>query len=202
MPYDSFKRDEPVEIFSATKIVFKEENNIFTKKRGRKKGSLDKKKRVKYGTRKVGVLENDKNKRGRKNLETVGSKLTFNPDPYKNGWEIKLLSNASKRHKLKTPEIEDVKVILNVTFEIMNGGAIQSNLIESKNSLLKRYLDVLGLKDVYQADYLTGTIFYARGDMEECPWREDISNYPVRASLGFNNMLMFFSPDKTKIEVN
>ena len=84
----------------------------------------------------------------------------------------------------------------------MNGGAIQSNLIESKNSLVKRYLQSLGLKNIYQADYLLGANLYARGDMEECPWNEDITNYSVRTTLGFNNMLMFFSPDISKIEVN
>ena len=202
LPYDAFKRDEPVEIFSATKIVHNKEDNIVKKKRGRKRGSKDTKKRVKYGTRKVGVLENDEKKRGRKNLETVGAKLSFNPDPYKNGWDIKLLSNASKKHNLLTPDFESLKIILNVTFEIMNGGFIQSNLIESKNSLVKRYLKSLGLKNVYQADYLVGTNFYARRDMEECPWIEDETNYSTRTSLGFNNMLMFFSPNKSKIEVN
>ena len=71
--------------------------------------------------------------RGRKNLEKVGSKLVFNPDPYKNGWEPKLISQASKRHKLMNPDLETIKKMLNVTFEIMNGGFIQSNLIEAKN---------------------------------------------------------------------
>jgi len=202
LPYDAFMRDEAVEIFSATKTVQYQEDNIIKRRRGRKKGSKDKKKRKKYGTRKVGVLENDKKKRGRKSLETFGAKLTFNPDPYKNGWDVKLLSNASKKHNLKTPDLGNLKTILNVTFEIMNGGAIQSNLIESKNSLIKRYLKSIGLKNVYQADYLLGANLYARGDMEECPWNEDITNYSVRNSLGFNNMLMFFTPDKSKIEVN
>ena len=202
LPYDAFKRDKPVEIFAATKIVQHKENNLIKKQRGRKKGSKDKRKRKKYGTRRVGVLEDDKKKRGRKNLETVGSKLTFNPDPYKNGWDIKLLSNVSKKHNIKNPDLENLKIILNVTFEIMNGGSIQSNLIESKNSVIKRYLKPLGLKNVYQADYLVGATFYARGDMEKCPWSEDLTNYPIRTSLGFNNMLMFFSPDKSKIEVN
>ena len=202
LPYDAFLRDEPVQIFSATKTVQYLEDVLIKKKRGRKKGSKDKQKRKKYGTRKVGVLENDEKTRGRKNLETVGAKLTFNPDQYNNGWNVKLLSNASKKHNLKTPDLEILQTILNVTFEIMNGGAIQSNLIESKNSLVKRYLKSLGLKTVYQADYLLGVNLYARGDMEECPWNEDITNYSVRNSLGFNNMLMFFTPDKSKIEVN
>ena len=202
LPYDAFLRDEPVEIFSATKIVQNQEGSPIKKRRGRKKGSKDKKKRKKYGTRKVGVQENNKKKRGRKNLETVGAKLSFNPDPYKNGWNIKLLSNASKKHNLKTPDLENLKIILHVTFEIMNGGAIKSNLIESKNSNVKIYIQTLGLKNIYQADYLLGANLYARGDMEECPWNEDITNYSVRTTLGFNNMLMFFSPDISKIEVN
>ena len=202
LPYDAFLKDKPVKIFSATKIVQYQEDSFFKKGQGRKKGSKDKKKRKKYGTRKVGVLEEGKKKRGRKNLETVGAELTFNPDPYKNGWDVKLVKNASKKHNLKTPDLGNLKTILNVTFEIMNGGAIQSNLIESKNSLVKRYLKSLGLKTIYQADYILAVNLYARGDMEECPWKEDITNHSVRNSLGFNNMLMFFTPEKSKIEVN
>ena len=80
----------------------------------------------------------------------------------------------------------------------MNGGFIQSNLIESKNSLVKRYLKSLGLINVYKADYLVGTNFYARGDLEKCPWIEDETNYSTRTSLGFNNMLKVFHPINLK----
>ena len=201
LPYDSFVTDKLVEAFTATKITTKKEYNIFKKKRGRPKGYKNSKKRVKRGTKKIGTSEKDLKKRGRKNIEKEGAKLTFNPDPYQNGWNAQLISKASKRHKLITPSLESVDRLLNVTFEIMNGGAIQSNFIEAKNSLVKRFLPNLGLKNVYQYDYLLGTYLYAKNDMEECYWTDSNDDQSFKSSLGFDNLLLFFKPSKEKIEV-
>lgn len=201
LPYDAFINDKTVVAFTATKKTTKKVHNLFKKKRGRTKGYKNKKKRVKYGSRKIGTSEKDLKTRGRKNLEKVGAKLSFNSDPYKNGWDLKLLSEASKRHKLTNPDLETLKVLINVTYEIMNGGAIQSNFIESKNSIVKRFLPNLGLKNVYQYDYLLGAFLYSKNDMESCYWVEDNSEKAFKSSLGFNNFLMFYKPIKEEIEV-
>ena len=63
----------------------------------------------------------------------------------------------------------------------------QSNLIESKNRMVKRYLKHFGLKNVYQADYLDGTNFYTKGDLEECPRIEGTINYSTITLLVLSN---------------
>lgn len=102
---------------------------------------------------------------------------------------------------MTNPDLETIKKMLNVTFDIMNGGAIQSNFIEAKNIIVKRYLPNLGLKNVYQYDYLLGTFLYANNDMQECYWSTFDTEQSFNSSLGFNNLLMFFKPNKEKIEV-
>jgi hypothetical protein len=99
-------------------------------KRGRPKGKKDSKKRPKYGTVKNNKTKQELKQRGRKNLEDKGAKISFCPDPYKSGWNIKLTKNVSKRQNLINPDLKVISNLLNVTFDIMDGGAIQSNFIE------------------------------------------------------------------------
>ena len=99
------------------------------------------------------------------------------------------------------PDMKKVEMLLNVTHEIMNGGAIQSNFIESKNSVVKRFLFRIGLKTIYQYDYLLGANLFSKGDMKECYWNNPLSDSSFNNSLGFSKMLTLFSPDISKIEV-
>jgi hypothetical protein len=80
----------------------------------------------------------------------------------------------------------------------MDGGAIQSNFIESKNSAVKRILPKFGLKNVYQYDYLVGTNLLASGDMDKCYWDENIMSGSFNKSLGFSKMLMLFAQIELK----
>ena len=99
------------------------------------------------------------------------------------------------------PDMEIVETILDVTYEIMNGGAIQLNFIESKNSVVKRFLFRIGLKNIYQYDYLLGANLFANGDMKDCYWNNSIFNSSFDISLGFSKMLTLFTLNISKIEV-
>jgi hypothetical protein len=139
--------------------------------------------------------------RGRKNLEDKGDKISFCPDPYKSGWNLKLTKNVSKKQNLINPDLKVISNLLNVTFDIMDGGTIQFNFIESKNSVVKRNLSKFGLKNVYQYDYLLGANLFASGDMDECYWNKNITGSSFNNFFGFSKMLTLFQPDITKIEV-
>ena len=83
----------------------------------------------------------------------------------------------------------------------MGGGYIQSNLIEAKNSIVKRLISNIGLKSVYQYDFLLGTHFLARGDIDKCYWDNSSIEMNFSSNLGFGQMLQFFNPDKKEIKM-
>ena len=83
----------------------------------------------------------------------------------------------------------------------MNGGAIQSNLIESKNSVIKDIIPVHGLKGVHQYDYLVGTHLFANNELKCDIFTPTLMKYKPRSSLGFFHMLDFFKPESRQIEI-
>ena len=83
----------------------------------------------------------------------------------------------------------------------MNGGAIQSNLIESKNSVIKNILPDHGLKGVHQYDYLVGTYLFANEELKCDIFSQSTIKYKPRSSLGFYHMFDFFILDPTQIEI-
>ena len=201
LPYDAFLKDKEVQMNAAMKTTVYNEPELFKRKRGRPKGKKDSKKRPKYGTVKEKMLKRTLKKPGRKNLEEKGAQITFSSDPYVSGWNLKLIKNVSKRYNLVNPDMKNIKTLLDLTYEIMNGGAIQSNFIESKNSVVKRFLFNIGLKNIYQYDYLLGANLFSNGDMKDCYWNDSLFNSSFNNSLGFSKMLTLFSPDVSKIEV-
>ena len=201
LPYDAFLKDKDIQMNAAMKTTIIKEPEFFKRKRGRPKGKKDSKKRPKYGTVKEKMMKRSLKKPGRQNLEEKGAQITFNPDPYVSGWNLKLIKNASKKNNLMNPDMKNVKTLLDMTYEIMNGGAIQSNFIESKNSVVKRFLFRIGLKNIYQYDYLLGANLLSKGEMKECYWNDSIFNSTFNNSLGFSKLLTLFSPDISKIEV-
>jgi hypothetical protein len=74
--------------------------------------------------------------RGRKNLEGKGAKISFYPNHYKSGWKLKLTKNVSKKQNLINLDLKVISNLLNATFDIMDGEVIQTNFIESKNSVV------------------------------------------------------------------
>jgi transposase-like protein len=198
LPYDSFLKEQDVIMSATSKYIEIKEPELLKNKRGRPKGKKDTKKRLKYGAVKNSKTKQALKQRGRKNLEDKGAKISFCPDPYKSGWNLKLTKNVSKRQNLINPDLNIVSNILKVTFDIMDGGAIQSNFIESKNSAVKRILPKFGLKNVYQYDYLVGTNLLASGDMDKCYWDENIMSGSFNKSLGFSKMLMLFAQIELK----
>ncbi|MFV2014523.1 MAG: DDE-type integrase/transposase/recombinase, partial [Candidatus Heimdallarchaeota archaeon] len=134
IPYKSFleeKRVEGVGIKRKYKLYEKKESRG---SRGRPQGSKDKKKRRKKGESALEIDKKKLKKRGRKNLKEDGAKFTFEPFPYPNGWEAKFISQVSNDSNMIGPSMQEVNTLLSLTYEIMNGGYIQSNLIESKNN--------------------------------------------------------------------
>ena len=91
--------------------------------------------------------------------------------------------------------------MLTKAYSAMGGGFIQSNLIEAKNSIVKRLIKNIGLNTVYQYDYLLGTHSLARGDIDECYWENSVLEMNFKSNLGFDQMLNFFNLDKKEIRV-
>ena len=201
LPYNSFTTDGLIEVAAATKHVEFKELSPIKNSKGRPKGKKDSKKRAKYGSIKNKNKVKGLKKRGRKNLSEKGAKSIINSNPYENGWDPKITKNVSKKQNLVNPDLNVITTILNITFEIMNGGAIQSNLIESKNSLIKRILNKNSLKKVYQYEYITGAIFLGRKDVEKCYWEVNANHAIFNNSLGFSRMLTFFTPKSENVEV-
>ena len=201
LQYDSFLQEKHVEGYAIKKRVAIKDPNTLKKCRGRPKGSKDTKKRVKHGSKKGTKTRTSPQKRGPKNITESGLKLRFLPKPKRGHWCFKHLSPDDKIKNADLPNLNVLSKMLTKTYIVMGGKSIQSNLIESKNSVVKRLINKPGLKNVYQRDYLLGTHLLARGEIEECYWKSEELNVNFKNTLGFNNMLRLFTPDKTKIEV-
>lgn len=107
-----------------------------------------------------------------------------------------------KSANLQTPTIYELSTVLSVTYEVMSGGFIQSNFIESKNCVIKQLILGEGLKNVYQYDYLLGAHLLAKNDIDRCYWNFSNIEGNFRSTLGFTYLLNFFQPDYRKIIIN
>ena len=112
-----------------------------------------------------------------------------------------MISSISKIKDTDCPEINIISKMLTRTYSVTRGGFIQSNLIESKNSIVKRLINNIVLKSVYQYDHLLGTHYLARSDMDKCYWENFILEMKFNSELGFDQMLNFFNPDRKEIKV-
>lgn len=201
LPYDAFTKNKSVIGYVTKKQTIIRSSNIFKKKKGRPKGLKDTKKRAKYGSLKDLKSNRLLQKRGRKNIKKTGIKVSFLPKPRRGFWKVKFLSSISELKDSEYPRINTLSKILTKTYSVMGGRYIQSNLIEVKNSVVKRLINNIGLKTVYQYDYLLGTHFLARGDMDECYWEDSNQEINFSNNIGFNQMLSLFRPDKKEIKV-
>lgn len=201
IPYDAFKRKKRVNGYALKRISTVKPSTHFKGQRGRPKGSKDRKQRAKYGSKSEKKTQSKPKKRGRPNLKESGHKISFLPKRRNNSWKIKILSRGSKRKEANFPETRRISKILTTTYNVMGGSYIQSNLIESKNAIIKRLIKKIGLKNVYQFDYLLGTHLYANGDIIKLPWESNGLNVNFSSNLGFTNMLSMFIPNKEQIKV-
>lgn len=204
IPYKSFlegKRVEGVGIKRKYKLYEKNESIGSRGLRGRPQGSKDKKKRRKKGETAPRIDKKELNKRGRKNLKEDGAKFTFEPFPYPDGWNVKFVSQVSDDSNMIDPSIQEVNTLLSLTYEIMNGRYIQSNLIESKNNVIKGLINGKGLKNVSQYENLLKNHLLARSEIDLELKEEKNKERSFCNNLGFKNVLHFFKPTSDKIEI-
>jgi len=133
IPYDALTKQECQQGTVLTRIHKFKDPTIPKQPKGRPKGKKDTKKRASYGSLKKLKEERKKKKRGPKTLKSNGIPFTFDPKRCDSGWNITIRKNSLNSPKSPEEIIIDIKQLLDVTSDVMEGGFILSNYIESIN---------------------------------------------------------------------
>lgn len=199
--YDSFIQNIQLTGYAIQrKHKFKDPNTL-PKKRGRPLGCKDKEKRHSKHFPKPPISKPPLKKRGRKSIRKNGRAFQFHPTPFPNGWQLEWLSQPPKSAQVTTPPLVEIELLLDLTYKVMNGRSIQSNLIESKNRLIKDIIPRRGLKNLTQLkQYLNSYLTFWRNSNTTLKNRSS-PLLPLKPSTGFARILTFFHPQIKEIQI-
>ena len=152
MPYRSFVTNQPVEGRAYTRTHKSYDLNVPKRRCGRPKGSKDHQKRRPRHALKPKARKSLKQRRGRKSLMKHGRRFCFHPHPVSVGWNIQWLSPPLKESSLQNSSVEELELLLDITYKLMGGGVIQSNRIEGVNREIKAIISDRGLKSPAQVN--------------------------------------------------
>ena len=201
IPYKSFVSNKLVEGKAYTRTHKIKDPNASKRKRGRPKGSKDRQRRRSRHAPRVKPRGAKKKKRGRKSLAKHGRVLCFHPRPVPVGWNIEWLSAPLKEPSLQNPSIEELELLLDLTYKLMGGGVIQSNRIEAVNREIKAIISDCGLKSPEQVsgiidDHLR---FWGNHFSSATP-RKSIPS-TITPSIAFTRLFEFFRPSNGSLSV-
>ena len=199
--FDAFTKEEKQSGLVLARIHKYKDPIISKQTRGRPKGKKDTKKRASYGSLKNTKEKREKKKRGPKTLKSNGIQFTFDPKNKDSGWNIKIQQNRLNSPKSTEELINEIKLLLNVTSDVMEGGYILSNYIESINRLIKTYIPDRGIKTISQAETLFKSHLLGSNRISSRQKTYSKIKTTFRSSWGFIQAFQFIKIDKTKITV-
>ena len=202
LAYDAFTKQECQQGVVLSRLHKYKEPTKSKQPRGRPKGMKDTKKRAIYGSLKKLKEEREKKKRGPKTLKSNGIPFIFDPKRYDSGWNITLPKNSLNFPKSPKELIIDIKQLLNVTSDVMEGGFILSNYIESINRLIKSYIPDRGIKTVSQVEKLLNSHLIGSNRIVLQQKQHTKVDIAFHSSWGFNQLFQFFKTDKTQITIS
>ena len=171
------------------------------KSKGRPKGSKNRHKRH-ANENKVSSSSHSKiSCRGSPNIVTRGKKITFNQEKAPHDWQLKLSDPALRSKNFTFPLKNRLEELLSETFVLMKGFSIVSNPIEAKNSTIKRAIPRYDLKT---PEHLQRRLkYHFLGTPSANKHEQHSSTIPntLSSRCGFVNLLQFFLPQITNIEV-
>ena len=194
MPYKGFVTNRPVEGRAYTRTHKIGNPNAHKRKQGRPKGSKDRRKRRSRHAPKVKARKSRKQRRGRKSLTKHGRRFCFHPQPVPVGWNIQWLSPPLKESSLQNPSVEELELLLDITYKVMGGGFIQSNRIEGVNREIKSIISDRGLKSPTQVSRIIDDHLRYWGNHFPSTNSKKTINSPVTPSTGFARLFEFFYP--------
>lgn len=102
---------------------------------------------------------------------------------------------------LQCPTVEAIELLLDMTYKVMNGGAIQSNRIESINRIIKDLIPRRGLKNATQVSHYLNTHLSYWSHKIDQPTKNPVIETPLTPSTGFARVLTFFRPKADAITI-
>ncbi len=201
IPYNSFLQNRPV-----TGKTFKRYHRLPDptqpkRKRGRPKGVKDTKKRRSRYSSPVRRRSKRVRKCGPKTLNTDGRGFQFHSTPLLVGWNIEWLTHPLTELNLSNPFIEELELVLDLTYKVMKGGSIQSNRIESTNREIRAIVPNKGLKTPeHTQNYVDHHLYYWKGDFPHSE-TEELGITPLTPSHAFNRVFTFFTPAVHSLEI-
>lgn len=166
------------------------------KNRGRPKGSKNRKKNKSKPTM--------SQKRGPKTPKTHGKPIEL--DMTSNLLDVKFQDptihiDHSSKDNPPVPPISVVQELIWVAFCVFNGGYMVSNLIESKNSLIRHVMPDRGLRsETHLRNHLAPRLQYYSGNILD-ENQSDQFSLPIRGSAGFYNLDKFITPNMNNLTI-
>ncbi|MHA1169544.1 MAG: hypothetical protein ACTSRU_17090 [Candidatus Hodarchaeales archaeon] len=201
LPYNSFILNTAI-----TGKAFERQHSLVDhsrpkRKRGRPVGSKDKKKRKKRGERDESASKKSPLRRGPKSLARDGRSVRFHPDPLAGGWNLEWMEPPLAGLNLLNPSLESLERMLDRLYKVMKGGTIQSNRIENVNREIKAVFPDRGIKNPEQAKKLLDHHLTFWSDQSAVPGEREVITSSVSRSIAFRNMLTYFKPSVSQVEV-
>ena len=201
LPYNAFTKETRVQGHTFKRVYRIGRQKSGAKRRGRPKGTTKEVLAERRRTQKCGQQKKTKTRRGRKSLSKHGQRISFSPQPGRNGWNIKRLSALSPDRLLIEPEISELEQLLDVTYKAMKGGVIQSNKIESKNRVIKSAVPTVGLKGEKHLNTYINNHLQVRAITRKDVVPGQKVRYPFAKKLGLKNINQFIDFSTMRIKV-
>lgn len=201
IPYNSFVQNQLVTGHALQRRKKTQQMMNPSRKRGRPKGVKDKQKRRSRNTPQQKGKKRQLKKRGRKSLRQHGRQFQFHPQPLPVGWNIEWVSPPLTEAGLICPPIMEIELLLDLTYKVMDGRAIQSNRIESTNRLVKDVTPNRGLKNLPQLRKCLNTHLSFWSNTFDQSFITKKIKIPLSPSVGFARLLTFFQPCTNAIQV-
>jgi len=199
--YNSFLKNKPVKRQTFTRKYSLTPPIKSHHKRGRPKGSKDKTKRMSRKSTTKKSTNKSKNKRGPKSIVKHGREFSFFSTPFIGGWHIEWFSPPLNDQKLLNSSINEIELLLDITYKIMDGGYIQSNRIEGKNREVRVIVPNRGSKTpLHIKNIIDLNLKFWSCSTKEITTK-DTNQIPVTSSLAFKNIFSYFSPSVAAIDV-
>ena len=201
IPYSGFIRNCPIKGKAFQRIHQLPDPTKTKIPRGRPKGAKDQKKRQPKKKNLKKVKNKKTTKRGPKSLSKDGRTFHCHPNPLCGGWHIEWSDPPLTTPNLTSPSLSAMENLLDLTYRIMKGRAIQSNIVEGVNREIRAILPNRGLKTPDQTKtYIDLHLSHWRGDDSE-ETEIHSSHHPVTSSRAFTNLFTYFTPNTQQIEI-
>ena len=201
IPFQGFVSNKPVEGKAYTRSHKISNPSTPTRKPGRPKGSKDRKKRRSRHAPRRTSRGAKKGKRECKSLAKHGRLLCFHPQPIPVGWNIEWLSPPLTGSSLLNSSIEELELLLDITYKLMGGGVIQSNRIEVVHREIKTIVSDRGLKSSEQVSrVIDDHLRYWGNHFSSAPSKETVLS-PITPSTAFARLFEFFHPSIESLSI-